>query len=93
GRGRRRARRPAGGGDGWLCGCDARSRGRGGDRSGDRCLSERRALADAALDMGGEAAADVLEADPGESYVPLPHNGDPYRGELLPVMEIEEEEV
>lgn len=50
----------------------------------------RRREADEAIDMGGELCADALEADAGEQYVPLPDNGSDYRGELEPVMAIED---
>lgn len=42
----------------------------------------RRAAADALIEAGGEAAADVLEDDPDACFVRLPHNGTPYRGTL-----------
>jgi len=45
--------------------------------------AERRALAETATTRGGEDAADAAEADPEACFVPLPHNGYPYRGELL----------
>lgn len=46
------------------------------------CAERQRALDDAVA-RGGEAAADALEDDPDAAYIRLPHNGDPYRGELL----------
>ncbi|MES2445319.1 MAG: hypothetical protein V4574_21035 [Pseudomonadota bacterium] len=52
----------------------------------------RRAAADAAIDGGGEAAADAREDDPEEPFVRLPHNGRPYRGELLPLVEWADED-
>ncbi|WP_199560132.1 hypothetical protein [Sphingomonas psychrotolerans] len=54
--------------------------------------AERRAAGDAAIDAGGEAAADVAEDDPDEPFVTLPFEGTPYRGSLEPVMLIEEAE-
>lgn len=51
--------------------------------------AERRDAAEATLELGGDAAADLLEDDPGESFVRLPHNGTPYRGELIPAVELE----
>ncbi len=54
--------------------------------------AERRAIADSALCVGGEAAADVAEDDPGEPFVRLPFDGTPYRGALEPAMLIEEDE-
>lgn len=46
--------------------------------------------ADAAFDAGGEAAADAAEADPDESFVRVSEQGDPYRGELLPPVAMQE---
>lgn len=46
--------------------------------------------ADAAYDQGGEAAVDAAEDDPGQSYFPVRELGDPYRGELLPPVQIED---
>ncbi len=54
----------------------------------EACAARRRE-ADAAIDRGGEDAADATEEDPEESFVPIPHNGSPYRGELIAPFEIE----
>jgi hypothetical protein len=54
--------------------------------------AERRAAAEAAIERGGEAAANVLEDDPGESFVRLPRDGTPYRGALEPPVEMEDDE-
>jgi hypothetical protein len=50
------------------------------------CAARARA-ADAACEQGGETAADAAEDDPGESFF---RSVSPYRGELVPVCEIEE---
>lgn len=52
----------------------------------EACAARARA-ADAAT---GEEGADWAEGNPDEPFVTLPHNGDPYRGELLPPAEIED---
>lgn len=54
----------------------------------EACAARARA-ADALMGEGGDAAGDAAEAM-GESFVALPDGGDPYRGELLPAMEVEE---
>ena len=53
------------------------------------CAVRRRGL-DAALDQGGEGAADAGEYDPEVPFVSLPRHGSPYRGELVPLVEIED---
>ncbi|HYI47562.1 MAG TPA: hypothetical protein VEX35_03770 [Allosphingosinicella sp.] len=55
----------------------------------EACAARARA-ADAAYEAGGEAAADAAEDDPEESFVRVEELGDPYRGELLPPMGLEE---
>jgi hypothetical protein len=49
----------------------------------EACAARARA-ADAAYERGGEEAADYAAGDPDEPFVSLPHNGTPWRGELLP---------
>lgn len=44
----------------------------------------------AALDLGGEDAADAAEDDPTESFVRVAPDGDPFRGTLLPASEIDD---
>jgi hypothetical protein len=46
--------------------------------------------ANAAFDAGGEAAADAAEADAGESFFAVSELDDPYRGELLAPVAMEE---
>ena len=53
------------------------------------CAARSRA-AEAAYEKGGEAAADAAEDDPGESFVRLGELGDPYRGELVPAVAVDE---
>jgi hypothetical protein len=52
--------------------------------------AERQRATEAALDAGGDQAADAAEDDPGESFVRISEFDDPYRGELLPVFEMED---
>jgi hypothetical protein len=54
----------------------------------EACAARARAI-DAAYEEGGEAAADAAEAA-GEPFVRLPRDGDPYRGSLVPAVEVEE---
>jgi len=54
--------------------------------------AERRRAADAMIEHGGDRAADVLASDPDESFVRLPDHGDPYRGELVPALAVEDAE-
>jgi hypothetical protein len=55
----------------------------------EACAARQRE-ADAAIDAGGNGAADALADDPGESFVRLPFRGHPYLGELIPPVEIED---
>jgi len=48
----------------------------------DACAARQRE-ADTAIDAGGDRAARALADDPGEGFVRLPLNGDPYLGELI----------
>jgi hypothetical protein len=50
------------------------------------CAARARAL-EASYDRGGEAAADAAEADPDARFFRSEH---PYRGELLPAVEMED---
>jgi hypothetical protein len=52
----------------------------------EACAARSRA-ADEAYEKGGEAAADAAEDDPGESFF---RSADPYRGELVPAVTLEE---
>ena len=57
------------------------------------CYTLRRAAglqAMAAIDAGGMAGRDAVEADPDEPFVRLPPDGLEWRGELEPVVELEE---
>lgn len=55
----------------------------------EACAARARA-ADAVYEKGGEAAAAMAADDPAESFVRLPLHGNPYRGELLPPVTLEE---
>ncbi|HEX8215481.1 MAG TPA: hypothetical protein VF582_08435, partial [Allosphingosinicella sp.] len=55
----------------------------------EACAARARA-AEAAYGEGGEAAADAAADDPETSFVRVAERGDPYRGELLPPVTIEE---
>jgi len=55
----------------------------------EACAARARA-ADAVYEKGGEAAAAMAADDPAESFVRLPIHGNPYRGELLPPVTLEE---
>ena len=55
----------------------------------EACAARARA-AEAAYERGGEAAIDAAEDDPGESFVRVGERSDPYRGELLPPVEVDE---
>ena len=46
--------------------------------------AERQRACDAAVERGGEEAADVVEDDPAACFVRLPHDGTPYRGSIEP---------
>jgi hypothetical protein len=52
----------------------------------EECAARARE-ADAAYEKGGQAAADAAEDDPEESFF---RSADPYRGELVPAVELEE---
>jgi hypothetical protein len=52
--------------------------------------AERAREADSAYDWGGEAAADAAADDPDQCFVAVGEKGDPYRGELIPPVELEE---
>jgi hypothetical protein len=55
----------------------------------EACAARARA-AEAAYARGGEAAIDAAEDDPGESFVRIGERSDPYRGELLPAVQVDE---
>lgn len=54
-----------------------------------RQCAAREQDAQAGIAAGGDEAADWLAADPGEAYVELPEHGTPWRGELLPPVDVE----
>ncbi len=57
----------------------------------EACAARQR-VSDAAIERGGEAAANALESDPATAFVRLPKGGLPYRGVLVSGFERAEED-
>ncbi|MES2097279.1 MAG: hypothetical protein V4459_11030 [Pseudomonadota bacterium] len=55
-----------------------------------RACAERQRAHDAALEQGGEDAADAAEDDPDTPFVRVGEHGSAYRGELLPPVDFED---